>query len=58
VVRGLYLDQSIWLRFKIEEVDLTDRWLLIAQRILGVLAPVIGSANDDAASEGLLTGRL
>ena len=39
------------------QVDLADRRLLVAQRLLGVLAPVIGRGDDDAVLEGLLAGR-
>ena len=40
--------------FQVVQVDLADRRLLVAQRVLGVLAPVVGGADDDAVGEGLL----
>lgn len=38
------------------QVDFADRRLLIAQRILDVLAPVIGGADNDAVGEWFFAG--
>ena len=43
--------------FQVVQGDLADRRLLVDQRVLGVLAPVVGAAYDDAMSERLATGR-
>jgi len=43
--------------FEVMKIDLVNRWLLVAEGILRVLAPVIRRGDDDALGERLLAGR-
>lgn len=40
--------------FKIVQVDLADWGLLVTQRVFGVLAPMVGGADDDAMGKRFL----
>ena len=42
--------------FQIKQVNLADRRLLIAQRVLGVFSPIISGADNDAVAKRFLAG--
>ena len=43
-------------RFQVVQINVADRWLLIDQRVLRIVSPVVRRGDDDAMLERLLPG--